>query len=79
MSRTGEEQRAAAPRREADLGFDKDSKVNVKEVPDKQDHDLPDPKFWELTKPITYRARRDDFTAAPPMHTDFASVPRMFV
>jgi len=78
VSRTGEEQRAAAPREEADLGFDKDSKVNVKEVPDKQDHDLPDPKFWELTKPITYRARRDDFTAAPPMHTDFASVPRMF-
>ena len=48
MSRTGEEQRPAVPRGEADLGFNKDSKVNVKEVPDKQDHDLPDPKFWEL-------------------------------
>jgi len=79
VSGTVEEQRAATPRMEAALGFDKDSKVDVKELPDKKDHDLPDPKFWELTKPITYRARKHDFTVAPPMHTDFASVPRMFV
>ncbi len=79
MSQTAEEQEAAAPRKETDLGFTRDSKVDVKEVPDKDDHDLPDPKFWELTKPITYRARKRDFTADPRMHTDFASIPRMFV
>src|SRR6266511_37140 len=53
--------------------------VDVKELPDKKDHDLPEPKFWELRTPITYRARKHDFTVAPSMHTDFASVSRMFV
>jgi hypothetical protein len=72
VSRSVEEQMAAAPRREADLGFAKDSKVDVKGFPDKRDPDLPDPKFWELTKPITYHARKRDFTADPPMHTDLS-------
>ena len=70
---------ARVPRKEVDLGFDNESKVDVTEVPDRHDPNLPDPKFWELTKPLIYHARKRDFVAAPHMHTDFASVPRPFV
>jgi hypothetical protein len=66
-------------RNEADLGFGAGSKVVVREVPDQKDPRLPDSKFWELTTPLTYHARKGDFVAAPPMLTDFASVPRAFV
>ena len=66
-------------RQEADLGFDENSKVKVKEVPDADTPSLPDPKFWDLVDPIMYHARRHDFIADPGLHTDFASVPRMFV
>ena len=64
---------------EADLGFDEASKVEVKELPDKHKPALPDSKFWGLTKSLTYHATMRDFTVEPPMRTDFASVPRMFV
>jgi hypothetical protein len=79
MDQTISQVEPKAPRKEADLGFDPESKVDVTEVPDSHDPDLPDPKFWGLVKPITYHARKRDFVAAPPMHTDFASVPRPFI
>ena len=79
MTQTIGSQSGSAERSEQQLGFDTSSKVEVKEVPDPKNPDLPDSKFWELRQRIIYHARRGDFEADPPMHTDFASVPRMFV
>lgn len=52
-------------------GFDKDySTVFVKQVTNQE---------WELCERLVYRTPTDTFMAGPPMRTDFASVPRVFV
>jgi len=68
-----------ATRDEREIGFDKDSVVEVREAPDPRDPGLQDPKDWVVVKELIYHARLRDFVVEPGMHTDFASVPRAFV
>lgn len=74
-----EESVATTPRDEREIGFEKGSVVAVKGIADKKNPEFQDPKFWEVTQAVTYRARTQDFTLKLPMRTDFASVPRAFV
>jgi hypothetical protein len=79
VGQPAEGEAATTPRDEREIGFQKGSEVDVKEAADKKNPELQDPKFWEVTKAITYQARTRDFTVEQGMRTDFASVPRAFV
>lgn len=52
------------------MGFGPRADVLVRPVDDKN---------WELRAPLDYQGNEDSFTVPDGMHTDFASVPRVFV
>jgi len=54
----------------ASVPFTDDSDVVVKELDDRN---------WQLMSTLTYQGKQDHFVVRPGMHTDFASVPRVFV
>ena len=53
------------------MGFDDGAEVDVKE--------LEDDTNWELLRSLGYQGKQDHFVVPIKMHTDFASVPRVFV
>jgi len=52
------------------LGFPRDSTVDVRQIDDQD---------WKVLRALTYRASTEDFEVPVGEHTDFASVPRVFV
>jgi hypothetical protein len=52
------------------LGFPRGSKVDVRQVDDQD---------WEVLRALAYHATSEDFEVPVGEHTDFASVPRVFV
>jgi len=52
------------------LGFAPDTTVDVRQFDD---------KTWTILRALTYHGRVDDFEVPAEGHTDFASVPRVFV
>ncbi len=57
-------------RSEQQLGFAPGSTVDVRQIDDQD---------WEILRALTYHARTEDFVVPVQEHTDFASVPRVFV
>jgi hypothetical protein len=57
-------------RSEQQLGFAPDSTVDVRQIDDQD---------WAILRALTYYARTEDFVVPVQEHTDFASVPRVFV
>jgi hypothetical protein len=55
---------------ERTLGFPRSSKVDVRQVDDQD---------WEILRALVYHATIEDFKVPVGEHTDFASVPRVFV
>jgi Protein of unknown function (DUF1353) len=52
------------------VGFEADSSVDVREIDD---------TTWAILRPLVYHGTKDDFDVPVDQHTDFASVPRVFV
>lgn len=52
------------------LGFPRGSEVDVRQIDDQD---------WEVLRALVYHATREDFEVPVGEHTDFASVPRVFV
>jgi hypothetical protein len=57
-------------RSEQQLGFAPGSTVDVRQIDDQD---------WAILRALTYYARTEDFVVPVQEHTDFASVPRVFV
>jgi hypothetical protein len=57
-------------RSEQQLGFAAGSTVDVRQIDDQD---------WAILRALTYYARTEDFVVPVQEHTDFASVPRVFV
>ena len=57
-------------RSERQLGFPNDTQVDVRQIDDQD---------WEVLRALAYHATSEDFKVPVGEHTDFASVPRVFV
>ncbi|HKB41289.1 MAG TPA: DUF1353 domain-containing protein [Gemmataceae bacterium] len=57
-------------RSERQLGFPRDTQVDVRQIDDQD---------WEVLRALVYHATSEDFEVPVGEHTDFASVPRVFV